>query len=191
MAKAKANSNPKSDRKKPAPKGIAAKPKAKPIGSKKAAPAKEAKKTASSAKKLSTRPAAASGSGGEAAGPQARVADEGSSSKASKPGGVAAKEAVKTPEAPGPEPKAPVPKPVVQGAQAGPTSVEAAKAHLPEAALQVSAPAKQEPKPEYEAIGPNTLDGFQLPAVYGKAGVFGGSKDRSAKPDDKLALPTG
>jgi hypothetical protein len=31
----------------------------------------------------------------------------------------------------------------------------------------------------------------QLPATSGKIGVFGGAKDRSLKPDDKLALPTG
>jgi hypothetical protein len=31
----------------------------------------------------------------------------------------------------------------------------------------------------------------QLPATHGKAGVFGGPKDRGIKPDDKLALPTG
>ena len=35
------------------------------------------------------------------------------------------------------------------------------------------------------------LDGVKLPAARGGAGVFGGPKDRSAKPDDKLALPTG
>ncbi|MEK6405554.1 MAG: hypothetical protein AABN34_01180 [Acidobacteriota bacterium] len=31
----------------------------------------------------------------------------------------------------------------------------------------------------------------QLPALHGKAGVFGGPKDRGVKPEDKLALPTG
>lgn len=31
----------------------------------------------------------------------------------------------------------------------------------------------------------------KLPATHGKAGVFGGPKDRGIKPDDKLALPTG
>jgi hypothetical protein len=51
--------------------------------------------------------------------------------------------------------------------------------------------APEEPKAQPEAIGPNILDGFELPAIYGKAGVFGGPKDRSAKPEDKLALPTG
>jgi hypothetical protein len=30
-----------------------------------------------------------------------------------------------------------------------------------------------------------------LPAACGKVGVFGGPKDRSVKPDDKLGLPTG
>jgi hypothetical protein len=34
-------------------------------------------------------------------------------------------------------------------------------------------------------------DAAQLPATTGKAGVFGGPKDRGFKPDDKLALPTG
>jgi hypothetical protein len=31
----------------------------------------------------------------------------------------------------------------------------------------------------------------RLPATSGKVGVFGGPKDRSFKPDDKLGLPTG
>jgi hypothetical protein len=35
------------------------------------------------------------------------------------------------------------------------------------------------------------LDGVALPATQGKAGIFGGPKDRGIKPDDKLALPTG
>jgi len=30
-----------------------------------------------------------------------------------------------------------------------------------------------------------------LPATHGKIGIFGGPKDRSVKPEDKLALPTG
>jgi hypothetical protein len=37
----------------------------------------------------------------------------------------------------------------------------------------------------------SALDGIQLPTTSGKAGVFGGPKDRGIKPDDKLALPTG
>jgi hypothetical protein len=40
-----------------------------------------------------------------------------------------------------------------------------------------------------EAAG--ALDPALLPAQRGKAGVFGGPKDRGIKPDDKLALPTG
>ncbi len=54
-----------------------------------------------------------------------------------------------------------------------------------------TAEAAEEVKEPPEPIGPNILDGFELPTVFGKAGVFGGPKDRSAKPDDKLALPTG
>lgn len=37
----------------------------------------------------------------------------------------------------------------------------------------------------------SVLDNAQLPASKGKAGIFGGPKDRGFKPDDKLALPTG
>jgi hypothetical protein len=39
--------------------------------------------------------------------------------------------------------------------------------------------------------GASPPDDAQLPATRGKAGVFGGPKDRGFKPDDKLALPTG
>jgi len=38
---------------------------------------------------------------------------------------------------------------------------------------------------------PDELDGVKLPAAGGKVAVFGGPKDRSVKPDDKLGLPTG
>jgi hypothetical protein len=83
-------------------------------------------------------------------------------------------------------------------AELAPTpDVEAApKARPPEQVEAAAAPetpsaVPSEPKPEYEPIGPNALDGFELPSVYGKAGVFGGPKDHSAKSDDKLSLPTG
>jgi len=49
-----------------------------------------------------------------------------------------------------------------------------------------------EPKPAAAAAQPPGVDQEpQLPATYGKTGVFGGPKDRGIKPDDKLALPTG
>jgi hypothetical protein len=35
------------------------------------------------------------------------------------------------------------------------------------------------------------LEGVELPATSGKAGVLGGAKDRGIKPEDKLALPVG
>jgi hypothetical protein len=35
------------------------------------------------------------------------------------------------------------------------------------------------------------LEGVRLPVTKGKVGIFGGPKDHSFKPDDKLALPTG
>lgn len=45
--------------------------------------------------------------------------------------------------------------------------------------------------PEAEPEAVSELDGVRLPATQGKVGVFGGPRDHSAKPDDKLALPTG
>jgi hypothetical protein len=41
------------------------------------------------------------------------------------------------------------------------------------------------------AVEGGELDGVKLPAAGGKVGVFGGPRDRSVKPDDKLGLPTG
>jgi hypothetical protein len=57
-------------------------------------------------------------------------------------------------------------------------------------------PAEAAPESTSEAAaeqptGPSELDGAQLPATHGKAGLLGGPKDRGIKPDDKLALPTG
>ena len=45
--------------------------------------------------------------------------------------------------------------------------------------------------PPLETEPPDQLDGIALPASRGNAAVFGGPKDRSLKPDDKLGLPTG
>ena len=69
----------------------------------------------------------------------------------------------------------------------------------------VAEPAKQPPLPAPPPASPappvvaqevaqenvSEMDGVKLPAARGRAGTFGGPKDRSAKPDDKLALPTG
>ena len=49
------------------------------------------------------------------------------------------------------------------------------------------AAAAADEKPDVSSVP----DDVQLPAKSGKAGVFGGPKDRGFKPDDKLALPTG
>lgn len=56
-----------------------------------------------------------------------------------------------------------------------------------------AAPTEEPPEllPEAEAEPVSELEGVRLPATRGKVGVFGGPKDHSAKPDDKLALPTG
>lgn len=46
-------------------------------------------------------------------------------------------------------------------------------------------PAEQQPQAE------SVLEDIKLPSTRGKAGIFGGPKDRGIKPDDKLGLPTG
>ena len=69
-------------------------------------------------------------------------------------------------------------RPEVNSPVAEPTSAKG-----PTADQHTPAPSLQEDVSE--------LDGVKLPAARGKAGTFGGPKDRSAKPDDKLALPTG
>ena len=79
-----------------------------------------------------------------------------------------------------------------------------------EAAKEAAGPAQESPAPAAQPLPPaanqegaavqepaavqenaSDLDGVKLPAARGRAGVFGGPKDRGAKPDDKLALPTG
>lgn len=55
----------------------------------------------------------------------------------------------------------------------------------PQKAGTQAAPAEAEPENISE------LDGVRLPTTRGRVGVFGGPKDHSAKPDDKLALPAG
>jgi len=64
------------------------------------------------------------------------------------------------------------------------------------AAEEPASPTQSEPgppvQPEAQSGGePDELDGVKLPAAGGKVGVFGGPKDRSVKPDDRLGLPTG
>jgi hypothetical protein len=181
MAKAKASSSAKSDNKKPAAKGSATSPK------------KKADEPKSAAKKTAAVPAK----------PAAKAPTPSRGTKAAQAAGGTAKgkrdeakpqktEAASAPAAPPPQPKSEVAAP-----QAAIPDVEAAQAAKPpeqvEAAAAPETPpsAPEAPKPEYEPIGPNALDGFELPSVYGKAGVFGGPKDHSAKPDDKLSLPTG
>jgi hypothetical protein len=48
---------------------------------------------------------------------------------------------------------------------------------------------KEASQPKEEVV--SQLDGVELPAASGKAGVLGGAKDRGVKPEDKLALPAG
>jgi hypothetical protein len=213
MAKARASSSAKSDTKKPAAKGSAASSKKKADEPKSAAPAKGGpKKTAA----VPAKPAAKAGtpSQGTKATQAAGGGDKGKhlEAKPAKTEAATRAEPAKPSSAPEPQPSAKTAEPTKQTATAPAapsaqpkTEVAPPQAATREAEVGAEKPPEQseaaaapetplpptEPKPEYEPIGPNALDGFELPSVYGKAGVFGGPKDHSAKADDKLALPTG
>ena len=60
-----------------------------------------------------------------------------------------------------------------------------------EAKVTATAPEATDSAPQAGAVAASALDPALLPAQRGKAGIFGGPKDRGIKPDDKLALPTG
>ncbi len=90
------------------------------------------------------------------------------------------RKAAKTSKAEKPDQEQPVIAPHVE-----PEPVEAAPAPTPEAK-----PAPVETAmPEARAAA--ELDNAVLPASRGKVAIFGGPKDRSIKPDDKVALPIG
>ena len=89
---------------------------------------------------------------------------------------------------------APAPKP--QGKPAAPPRVEKPAPPVGEPvvykqAVQAPPPEAGEPLQKAQAAGPEEMEGVRLPAGSGKVGVFGGPRDRSVKPDDKLGLPTG
>jgi hypothetical protein len=80
--------------------------------------------------------------------------------------------------------------------EAEPAQAEPAQAEPAQAAPPVEAPPPVEVAPPVEAAAPETrataeMDDAILPARRGKVAVFGGPKDRSIKPDDKVALPIG
>jgi hypothetical protein len=62
---------------------------------------------------------------------------------------------------------------------------------VPEPATAAAASESAIAAVEVEPEAVSELDGVRLPAARGRVGVFGGPRDHSAKPDDKLALPTG
>src|SRR5215831_439391 len=64
----------------------------------------------------------------------------------------------------------------------GESAVQKQPVHAP------PAPAGQR-QHEAQAAGSEELEGMRLPVAAGKVGVFGGPRDRSVKPDDKLGLP--
>lgn len=92
------------------------------------------------------------------------------------------KKATKQAATSGGEPVTDLPNDVPVGQTAEQSGGQAAAGSPTEAAPEVAAE---------QPTGPTELDGAQLPATHGKAGLLGGPKDRGIKPDDKLALPTG
>ncbi len=96
---------------------------------------------------------------------------------------AAGKTATKTSKAAKPE--KPEPEQTVSAPHIEPEPVETAPASPPEtksAPVEAAAP---------EARADAELDNSVLPANRGKVAIFGGPKDRSIKPDDKVALPIG
>jgi hypothetical protein len=86
---------------------------------------------------------------------------------------AAAKQVSQSPPDPKPEIATPDSKPQAKPLEPAPSEQQA-----------TAPPAADEPPPD-------DIGGIALPASHGKATIFGGPKDHSAKPDDKLGLPTG
>jgi len=210
MAKAGSSSSAKSDSKKQVSKDSTASPKKKPEESSKAASPKVAAKSAAASAKPAAKapskgrdkdPAAGSAAKAKAPEPKSPKAEVTTNAAVKHP---AAKESTKVPmpaareaktappkEAERAQPAPPPPTPAVEKTLESAPQAKAPEQTGPPAVTETTTTPPTAPKPEYKPIGPNMLDGFELPAVYGNAGVFGGPIDRSAKPDDKLALPTG
>jgi hypothetical protein len=79
-------------------------------------------------------------------------------------------------------------KTTASGARNTASKKPAATAAATNKADEGQAATKPDPK---QPAAERSLDNVPLPATSGKAGVFGGPKDRGIKPDDKLGLPTG
>src|SRR5262249_51627411 len=92
------------------------------------------------------------------------------------------------PAEPGAAQKPSAQQPAVRQPVARQTGVQTGSAPAQPVKAEPKAQAEPEAMPEGE---PGELDGVRLPPAAGKVGVFGGPKDRSVKPDDKLGLPTG
>src|SRR5262249_39038160 len=105
---------------------------------------------------------------------------------------VAAAPPAAVPSAKPAEPAAAQEPPAQEPAAPQPVAQQRAVPRASAPAPPVKTEAKPQAEPEAPLEGePGELDGVRLPAAGGKVGVFGGPKDRSVKPDDKLGLPTG
>jgi hypothetical protein len=83
-----------------------------------------------------------------------------------------------------------VPEGVAHTAGAGPKpDIGAPDVKAPVESVPQAAPSEE--SKAYEAEPPDQLGGISLPASRGTAMMFGGPRDHSRKPDDKLGLPTG
>jgi hypothetical protein len=102
---------------------------------------------------------------------------------------AAKKPAAKKPAAAKPAPTKRKTKPVEPDSSV--SAVEEAKVEPSEVAAPEPEPV-QPPEPVVSTPRPESgMDDSLLPANRGKVAVFGGPKDRSIKPDDKVALPIG
>jgi hypothetical protein len=192
MAKAKGESRSKSVKK---PVAKAAKPASKAAANKRPAAAKKvetkaALRSAEPAKPASARPATAKATP-KPASTKSQTAKQATSTpeprltpRAEKQPAPAA-----SPSKPAPPVEPPKPAPVAHEKESpAPESQPAAAARpSPGAATTPALFPPVEPEPGVVS----ELDGVCLPTTRGRVGVFGGPRDHSAKPDDKLALPTG
>jgi hypothetical protein len=173
------------------------------MGKGKPAPRETAKEKKSSAQKAP--PAKASGK--KTVAPQSKAAS--APKKAQKPepqksegaaGKPTAKPTAKAESAPppGPQSKTPAaaspvkqPEPAAARQAPQPVASSALEHDVHKQAAQASSAPAVQPSDRAQAAGSEELEGVRLPAAAGKVGVFGGPRDRSVKPDDKLSLPTG
>jgi hypothetical protein len=126
---------------------------------------------------------------GKSVGRKGRPAEAEKTAEASEARALAPSEAATVKLADAATARTPTPhEPAVQKPVVPAPAIKSPPVPFPESKSAVPPEVKSEIKSEAQA---DELEGVRLPAAGGKVGVFGGPKDRSVKPDDKLGLPTG